>query len=380
VSEPQASAPTTRLAVYAHIGGRRVPMFQVFGVAGLIAAAVVALECCRARGLPAWLVAVLAAASLVTFVGVAVLTKAALGRERLTYYHHELAVFAVVAIVAGALRQPVLATLDVIALGLGAFLAFGRIGCLFAGCCHGRPSRHGVRYGTDHVSNGLAPYLSGVRVFPLQVVESAAVCGIVVTGLWLVRDATAPGTAFAWYVLAYDLARFGLEFARGDADRPYLGRLSEAQWTAVACSSALGIASWRLEGTLTALVAGVFVLPVIAAVVLAARQPRIGDARHLRELAMALHWAKARPTDREATDVGVASTSLVSVSAGQIETDAGAVRHYTVSTDRGPLAPARARRLATIVTRLEQQPDAPQVIEEDGVTHLVWGEPVSYSG
>ena len=35
----------------------------------------------------------------------------------------------------------VAAGLDAAVLGIGAFLAFGRIGCLNAGCCHGRPAR-----------------------------------------------------------------------------------------------------------------------------------------------------------------------------------------------------------------------------------------------
>ena len=30
--------------------------------------------------------------------------------------------------------------LDATALGLGAFLACGRVGCTLAGCCHGRPA------------------------------------------------------------------------------------------------------------------------------------------------------------------------------------------------------------------------------------------------
>ena len=53
---------------------------------------------------------------------------------------------AVATVLLSLLDAPVLSYLDVTVLSLGLFLAWGRLGCLMAGCCHGRPQNWGVRY------------------------------------------------------------------------------------------------------------------------------------------------------------------------------------------------------------------------------------------
>lgn len=113
------------------------------------------------------------------------------GEEYLLNSYHAQAVFLTLS---GALlrlwRQPAPAYLDLAAIGIAAMIACGRIGCLTAGCCHGRPlrwgARHGVCYGPDHVAEGLELYLAGVRLFPTQALGVAGGLLIATVGVLLV--------------------------------------------------------------------------------------------------------------------------------------------------------------------------------------------------
>src|SRR4029078_7444481 len=121
------------------------------------------------------LVLAMAAATAVTFFVLAMATKVVTGAESLTFYHHAalaLAKGAAVATIGGA---PVRSALDLAAIGLGAFLACGRIGCLLVGCCLARPSSRGVRYVLEHAAEGFPGYLVGVRLVPVQAIEAAGV-------------------------------------------------------------------------------------------------------------------------------------------------------------------------------------------------------------
>jgi len=58
--------------------------------------------------------------------------------------------------------------------------------------------------------------------------ESVSVLVVVLVGVMLLQRGAAAGSVLAWYLVAYDLVRFGLEFPRGDDDRPYLWGFSQA--------------------------------------------------------------------------------------------------------------------------------------------------------
>jgi hypothetical protein len=109
--------------------------------------------------------AVLIVAALVTFLAVVLVTKLASGEERITYYHHEIAVTLCAYLLLKALHRPVMPYLDVMLLGIGLFLAFGRVGCLMVGCCHGVPWRWGIRYTGEHAAAGFSEYLVGSGCF-----------------------------------------------------------------------------------------------------------------------------------------------------------------------------------------------------------------------
>lgn len=109
-------------------------------------------------------------------------------------------------------------------------LAFGRVGCLFHGCCHGQPSLWGLRYRWlwPAVTGGR---WAGIRYLPIQVIEGAVLASLAVAGSALALRG--PGTAAATIPAAYAVARFELERWRGD-DRAYYGPLSHSQWLSVA--------------------------------------------------------------------------------------------------------------------------------------------------
>ncbi len=226
---------------------RRVPAFQVCGGIGLLLALVTGAGLARFAALSLPMVAVLGLSGCATFLVLAMGEKVLTGRERLVYYHHQTAVLIVSAAVLWAMGRPVLLYLDVVALGVGVFLACGRAGCLMVGCCHGLPCRFGVRYGSRHTRAGFTAALEGVRLFPVQAVEAACVIAAVLFGAAQFLNESASGSALVSYLLLYSIVRFHLEFHRGDPGRWRGFGLNEGQWTALAHCGGLtyaGAAGW----------------------------------------------------------------------------------------------------------------------------------------
>jgi Prolipoprotein diacylglyceryl transferase len=343
------------------IAGRELPAFRVLGVTGFVAAVVLALALADARGLDAGVELAVIAAAVATFLGLALATKAITGREMLIYYHHEIAVLTVAGLVTWALGAPVLRHLDATTLGLGAFLFFGRLGCLRAACCHGRPSGRGIVYGDEHRRIGFPAYLVGVPLVPVQAIEAAVVAVLVVAGVAVAGGE--PGTAFGLYVVGYALARFTLELFRGDALRRYWRGLSEAQWTSLAIAS----------GTAVAAVAGALPHPlphVLAAVALALAAPfaarrrdaGVLDPGQVHELARALPRPRPGP-------IRIAETSAgLQMSAGM----AGTRAHYTLSRRPTPLGAPEAESLAQLIVSLRHPGASAEVVEgAAGAYHVV---------
>ena len=299
------------------IAGRTIPTFQLCGVAGFVAGTGVALALGARLGLLLALLAGLAAVAAGTFFAIVLVTRAILGEERLVYYHHELAVLVVAALVLAALGRPVLAYLDVAIVGLGVFLAFGRIGCSMVGCCHGRPHRLGVRYGAVHANVGFADWLVGVPLIPLQLIESLAVLvltAVAAARLW--AAAALPGAVLATQIVGYALLRFVLELARGDRERPVWAGLSEAQWTSVVLALAVVVA--QTAGWLPSSVRDLSIAAGlgIALVIVTLERGRRGSLHrllspdHVSEVARALLRADTAPTGATPPDVPVFTTSL----------------------------------------------------------------------
>ena len=129
--------------------------------------------------------------------------------------------------------------------------AIGRLGCLAAGCCYGRPTGlpWGVRF-TDPLCL-VEPGLRGLDLHPTQLYEAVGCAAVAAALLRLLRRVQAgelrEGTVLFAYMLAYSVLRFGIEFLRGDDRGGFLWGMSPSQWLglAVAASAAAAI---RLRG------------------------------------------------------------------------------------------------------------------------------------
>ena len=125
---------------------------------------------------------------------------------------------------------------DVCAPAIALGQAIGRIGCFMAGDDYGRPASlpWAVAFtNPDAATIGGAPL--GVPLHPVQLYESAACLALFGFLVWLSRRPHRDGTIIGAYTLLYAVARFGLEFFRGDADRGFVfgGLLSTSQFIAI---------------------------------------------------------------------------------------------------------------------------------------------------
>lgn len=360
--------------------------FRLCGYAGILLASVLANALGIYRGLSPGVMLTITAAAIMIFFALAMATKIAVSEERLVYYHHEIAVVSGVALFLRCLHQPVLPYLDMTMLGLGVFLACGRIGCLLVGCCHGRPCRWGVRYSREHAAAGFTPYYVGISLFPVQALESLWTLCIVAAGAAMMARGSVPGSVFALYVVLYGLGRFCFEFLRGDPDRPYFFGFSEAQWTSVILMSLtvlseavhkLPFQAWHWAIT-TLIVLG------MAAVAVGRRFQRTPAHRllhpsHIREIAEAITFATGERPERtdavpqQGSEIRLGCTSLgVRISAGQVRAG-GAVRNqYAVSQDDGTMNADCAYKVAKAISLLRHSSADFELVRGNmGVFHIL---------
>ena len=114
--------------------------------------------------------------------------------------------------------------------------AIGRLGCLSAGCCWGKPTLLPWRVRFTSPEALVDPRLIGIPLHPTQVYESGAnllIAGILYFVFKHVRSKKMPeGTVFFGYVLLYSSMRFIVEFVRDD-ERGFFAGLSTSQWIAL---------------------------------------------------------------------------------------------------------------------------------------------------
>lgn len=367
---------------------RHWPAFQVCGYTGVLLAIVLAMTLVSKTGLSFWMMGVIAISAMATFLSLVFVTKVITGEGQIIYYHHEIAVMLGTALVVKALHRPVLPYLDITILGIGLFLACGRIGCLMVGCCHGRPFGWGIRYRDEHAQEGFAPYLVGVRLFPIQAVESFWVIFVVICGAMFVLEGRPAGTALAWYTIAYGAARFSFEFIRGDTERPYTFGFSQGQWLSLWLMSALlwGEGTGRIQFqswhalTLAALVA-IMALVTLYRKFDSSRRFKILHPQHACEVAGALKSLSTNPqaqsaecpTSPDLTRTPVACTSLgIQISGSRTGDKTKAVDHYTLSQRSHDLNKTSALLLARLIQELKREPRTFQLLAgEHGTFHLV---------
>src|SRR5262245_10171536 len=260
INEWLDSLPRTRFGART----REVPAFRSVGVVGFYLALLVTTGTGLATGRSPVILAVVSIACGLSFFAWALLRRAVTRREAYSLFEQVWFALVCSTLVILAFGESPLAYLDPVALGMCAFLASGRIGCLLVGCCHGQPSIVGIRYGPELVGDGFPSWLVGVRLFPVQLVEAVGIAAIGVVGVVLAVS-TAPGTAFVWFLLAYSVLRFGMEGLRGDERSSFAG-LSGPRWMALVQGGvALAIADpERLVGP-----AGIAIVATLGLVLLA---------------------------------------------------------------------------------------------------------------
>lgn len=354
--------------------GGRWSSFTTCGAVGWLAAIAFALTLTVRLELATTVTAGLAPVAFLTFLGLTMAVKMVTGEENIVYYHHEVVVASVCAVVLRLWQQPVLPYLDVVFLALGLFLMCGRVGCFLVGCCHGRPHSWGVCYRQEHAAAGFSRHFVGVRLFPVQLVEALLVGAVVAGGTYLLAVGAPPGSALAWYSIGYGLGRFGFEFLRGDPGRPYLGRFSEAQWTTLVLMTATSLAElagllpltlWHVGATAT--------LALVMAALAISERPsdRLLRPRHVQQVAELLAAARAR--EKAAGEIGIGTTSLgLRLSASTVRQQGREVEAVALSSRDKALSEDSARCLARLLHRLRQAGDETELIAGGGgIYHVV---------
>ncbi|MBN2358514.1 MAG: prolipoprotein diacylglyceryl transferase [Deltaproteobacteria bacterium] len=154
-------------------------------------------------------------------------------------------------------KLPALAAMDLLAPVGAANHFFGRLGCLAAGCCYGKPTSSGI--GLEFPSASVAyqtlrhthpELIVGDRTVPLiptQLIEALFELGLAAVLLALLLRKVRTGVVFGCYAVCYALFRFGIEFYRFDPERGYLidGVLSTSQFISILLGGAGGWVLWR---------------------------------------------------------------------------------------------------------------------------------------
>lgn len=358
--------------------------FKVCGYTGLILAIALALTLTTMLGLSTLVMVGIIASAICTFFGVILVTRLITGEELIVYYHHEIAVIAAAGLLVWLLGEPVLPYVDITILGIGTFLTCGRVGCLMVGCCHGVPNSWGVRYRAEHAASILSPNYAGVRLFPIQAIESLYVLGVVIVGCRLALGSQPPGEAFGWYTVSYSLGRFCFEFRRGDLDRPYYWAFSEAQWISLLLMGAL------LWAELTSTISfhlwhfGVTGLMVVMVIAVALRslpkgitKHRLFHPYHLHEFAGAVKLACDLAVDRcdickqvpATQDIHIASTYLgIQVSASRLKRMSGQIHHYSLCDQKGIMSEEAATALTRALLQIRHPVDSSELVK--GTKHV----------
>ena len=316
---------------------------------------------------PVWALTVVGVA---VFLALAMVTKVIIGEERLTYYHHELAILGSAALFLHLTHHPVLAYLDVVAAGVGAFLVCGRVGCLLAGCCHGRPARWGVVYSSVHAEDGFPTSHVGVPLVPVQVIEAGLVTVIVLTALQVQTDHATDGAALAVALVGYGAIRFSLEFLRGDV-RPMCSGLTEAQWTSAVIAGLVvvgGVRGWLAVPSAVMVIAVILVVVAAHQIVTNRRSRRDRRAfrspRHSSQLLLLIR--EPPPADGR---IAIGTTSLGVV----VSTSSNGRLHWGLSWPDHRVDQRDGKWVARLAVRAGVAADTADVQQVNGVVHVLGG-------
>jgi phosphatidylglycerol:prolipoprotein diacylglycerol transferase len=146
---------------------------------------------------------------------------------------------------------PLLKIFDIYAPAIALGQGVGRLGCFAAGCDYGKPTRSFLHVVfTNPTAHEVTGVPLGMPLHPAQVYESLATLAIFGILLWQYRRKTRDGQIFLLYLALYAVARFFLEFLRGDEDRGFVFNhlLSTSQFIALLALVAAGVMVYYFYG------------------------------------------------------------------------------------------------------------------------------------
>jgi phosphatidylglycerol:prolipoprotein diacylglycerol transferase len=131
-------------------------------------------------------------------------------------------------------KMPVWEVTDVFAPGIALGHVVGRLGCLFAGCCFGKPTSvpWAITFHNEYAAANVGTPLN-VPLHPTQLYEAGAELLILLFLLAIERRGRPfAGRTFWGYLLLYGISRFIIEFFRGDS-RGTIGMFSTSQFVSL---------------------------------------------------------------------------------------------------------------------------------------------------
>lgn len=130
-------------------------------------------------------------------------------------------------------KWPLWPLMDRLAITACIIHGLGRLGCFFAGCCHGTPTDIPWAVTFTHTASQAEPLHTPLH--PTQLYSATLIFGIMIILLMLKRHNRFEGQLFFIYIILYALGRGVIEIFRGDEERGYIidGVLSHSQFISI---------------------------------------------------------------------------------------------------------------------------------------------------
>jgi phosphatidylglycerol:prolipoprotein diacylglycerol transferase len=129
-------------------------------------------------------------------------------------------------------RLPWRRTADAFAPGIAVGHAIGRLGCFSAGCCWGKPTSSWIGVQFTAKANEVTGVPIDSPLVPTQLIEAGSNVLIFLVLVWLRKRRSFDGQIIFTYLMLYSIARFTIEFWRGD-ERGSVWLLSTSQFISV---------------------------------------------------------------------------------------------------------------------------------------------------
>jgi phosphatidylglycerol:prolipoprotein diacylglycerol transferase len=141
-------------------------------------------------------------------------------------------------------KLPVWKVLDILTPPLAIAHAFGRFGCLAAGCCYGKPT--GTAFGVKLYSDLVDRQFRGIPLHPTQLYEATALFILFGGLLYIFKHKKFDGQVALSYLLAYPIIRSIIEIFRGDLIRGFVIEdvLSTSQFLSILIFLAASFILW----------------------------------------------------------------------------------------------------------------------------------------